>query len=93
MEGLGNQKFAPDASLTREEMATLLSRLLKISPSNKYKNHFKDVDSSKWSYPYIVTMAEENIFEGFDDGTFRPKVKVTRAQMAALLDRIKNMIP
>ena len=93
MEGLGNQKFAPDASLTREEMATLLSRLLKISPSNKYKNHFKDVDSSKWSYPYIVTMAEENIFEGFDDGTFRPKGKVTRAQMAALLDRIKNMIP
>lgn len=93
MEGLGNQRFAPDASLTREEMSTLLSRLLNIAPSNKHKNHFKDVDSSKWSYPYIVAMAEENIFEGFDDGTFRPKDKVTRAQMAALLDRIKDMIP
>ncbi len=93
MEGLGNQRFAPDESLTREEMATLLSRLLKISPSQKGNNPFKDINSSRWSYPYIVTMAKENIFEGFEDGTFRPKEKVTRAQMAALLDRIKDMLP
>ncbi|MDR7855554.1 glycosyl hydrolase family 18 protein [Tissierella sp.] len=93
MEGLGNQRFAPNESLTREEMATLLTRLLKISPSQNLKNPFKDIDYSSWSYPYIVTMAKENIFTGYEDGTFRPKEKVTRAQMAALLDRIKALIP
>lgn len=93
MEGLGNQRFAPDESLTREEMATLLTRLLKISPSRDVKNPFKDIDSSSWSYPYIVSMAKENIFQGYEDETFRPKEKVTRAQMASLLDRIKDILP
>lgn len=93
MEGLGNQRFSPDESLTREEMATLLTRLLKVSPSQNAVNPFKDIDSSSWSYPYIVSMAKENIFKGYEDGTFRPKEKVSRAQMAALLDRVKDIIP
>ena len=92
MNGKGNQKFAPDEFLTREEMATLLSRLLKISPEAKKDNPFSDISSTQWSYPYIVSMAEEKIFEGFEDNTFRPKDKVTRAQMAALLDRIKDKL-
>lgn len=93
MEGYGNQRFAPDESLTREEMATLLTKLLKISPSQNAQNPFKDIDSSHWSYPYIVSMAKENIFQGYEDQTFRPKEKVSRGQMAALLDRIKDIIP
>ena len=92
MNGKGNQKFAPDEFLTREEMATLLSRLLKIAPEAKKDNPFSDISSTQWSYPYIVSMAEEKIFEGFEDNTFRPKDKVTRAQMAALLDRIKDKL-
>lgn len=94
MNGKGNQSFAPDEFLTREEMATLLSRLLSIAPSNNNKNNpFKDINPNRWSYPYIVSMAEKKIFEGFEDRTFRPTEKVTRAQMAALLDRIKGMLP
>ena len=93
MKGVGNQRFTPDESLTREEMATLLTRLLKISPSENVNNPFNDINSSSWSYPYIVSMAKENIFQGYEDGTFRPKEKVTRAEMAALLDRIKHIIP
>jgi hypothetical protein len=73
-------------------MATLLSRLLKIAPEAKKDNPFSDISSTQWSYPYIVSMAEEKIFEGFEDNTFRPKDKVTRAQMAALLDRIKDKL-
>ncbi len=93
MNGKGEQKFAPDEFLTREEMATLLSRLLEIEPTEgKMINPFKDISPSQWSYPFVVTMAKENIFEGYEDNTFRPKEKVTRAQMAALLDRIKDMI-
>lgn len=92
MVGIGNNRFAPDESLTREEMATLLTRILKIYPSQTVQNPFNDVDSSSWSYPYIVTMARENIFKGYEDGSFRPKEKVTRAQMAALLDRIKDIL-
>lgn len=93
MKGMGNHRFAPDEPLTREEMAVLLTRLLKISPSPRIQSPFKDLDPSSWSYPYIVSMVKENIFQGYEDETFRPKEKVTRAQMAALLDRIKDILP
>lgn len=93
MTGRGNQRFAPDEFLTREEMAVLLTRLLKLSPSNGANSSFKDVDPSGWSSPYISTVAENGIFKGYEDSTFRPKTMISREQMAALLDRIKNMIP
>lgn len=93
MNGKGNQSFAPDEFMTREEMATLLSRLLKISPSNNKNTIFRDIEPNRWSYPFIVAMTERKIFEGFEDKTFRPTEKVTRAQMAALLERIKDIIP
>lgn len=93
MTGRGNQRFAPNEFLTREEMAVLLTRLLKLSPSNGINNLFRDVDPSGWSSPYISTVAENGIFKGYEDSTFRPKTMISREQMAALLDRIKNMIP
>jgi hypothetical protein len=92
MNGQGNERFAPDDFLTREEMATLLSRLLQIPPSEG-NVPFKDIDQTRWSYPFIAAMAEEDIFEGYEDNTFRPKDNVTREQMAALLDRIKDKLP
>lgn len=93
MNGKGNQSFAPDEFMTREEMSTLLARLLKISPSNNKNTIFRDIEPNRWSYPFIVAMTERKIFEGFEDKTFRPTEKVTRAQMAALLERIKDIIP
>ncbi len=93
MMGPGNQRFLPDDSLTREETATLLARLLNLSPPPMMKNPFRDVDSSSWSYPHIISTTKENIFKGYEDGSFRPKEKITRAQMAALLDRIKDRLP
>ncbi|NLY45677.1 MAG: glycoside hydrolase [Tissierella sp.] len=93
MNGKGNHQFAPDEYLTREEMALLLSRLLKISPSKETTHSFKDVPSSRWSSPYIIAVAEKGIFKGYNDATFRPNDTVTRAEMATLLDRIKDIIP
>lgn len=93
MKGKGGLIFGPDDFITREEMATLLSRLLKISPSLNGYNQFRDVNPNSWSYPYILSVSENDIFEGFEDNTFRPKESITRAQMAALLTRIENMIP
>lgn len=89
MVGHGNQIFAPDDSMTREEMAVLLSRVMDISPTNRTKSPFKDINPERWSYPYVVAMSDAKIFEGFEDGTFRPQDNITRAQMVVLLDKIK----
>lgn len=93
MQGYRNQTFAPDTGITREEMAVLLSRILDISPNHNIKNPYKDIKEDRWSYPYVMTISQAEIFEGFEDRTFRPQEKITRAQMAVLLDKIQYKLP
>ncbi|SCG83240.1 putative glycosylase ykvQ [Proteiniborus sp. DW1] len=90
--GVGNKKFAPDEPVTREQMATLLSRITNYGTDIKeYKNPFIDVKPS-WSYDSIMQMNYAGVFVGFEDKTFRPRVKMTRAEMAAVLNRVKDSI-
>lgn len=48
---------------------------------------FTDIDPSFWAYPFIQTLAANNLLAGFPDGTYRPEQLVTRAQFAAMLQK------
>lgn len=48
---------------------------------------FVDVDEKDVHGPAILRMAAEGVITGYDDGTFRPTLSVTRAQLATLLVR------
>lgn len=89
ISGKGNNKFYPEEELCREEIAQILFNLLqnKLYNSNK-NNNYIDITKSNWAYNAITLMSNNNIFNGFADNTFRPKDKVTRGQMASLLNRI-----
>jgi lactocepin len=51
-------------------------------------NTFKDVNAyHEWVYEYIQTLAANNIIEGYPDGTFRSKDKVTRVEFTVLVAR------
>ncbi|MBV6714731.1 S-layer homology domain-containing protein [Paenibacillus chitinolyticus] len=45
---------------------------------------------SGWAKPYISAATVLGIVDGFEDGTFRPKGEVTRAQMATFLSRAER---
>ena len=51
---------------------------------------FKDVSIEHWAYKAIEEAAEKGYMQGYPDGTFRPEEPVTRAEMAAVLSRIKK---
>ncbi|WP_309122695.1 S-layer homology domain-containing protein [Paenibacillus sp.] len=42
---------------------------------------------------YVAVALEKGLATGYDDDTFRPKRKVSRAEFAALLDRAGNIVP
>ena len=52
---------------------------------------FGDVIAGSVHGPGIDWMAREGISIGFEDGTFRPRISVTRAQMASFLDRTLDL--
>ena len=46
---------------------------------------FSDVKADAWYYDAVMELADEGILKGYQDGTFRPDRKITRAEFAAVL--------
>ncbi|MGG1553687.1 S-layer homology domain-containing protein [Paenibacillus ferrarius] len=92
MQGISDNVFAPDQTITREEMSMLLTRALKLSsPGIAAASKFKDVPAGSWSTEAIAAMSSKGLVDGFADGTFRPGAPLTRAEMAALLSRAQAL--
>ncbi|SEO74538.1 S-layer homology domain-containing protein [Paenibacillus sp. OV219] len=76
--------FKPAQAITRNEMAIMIARALKLDPNEKALD-FKDKTSIK-SHPELVgAIVEAKIITGFPDQTFRPAGTLTRAQSAIAL--------
>ncbi|MFZ5965954.1 MAG: glycosyl hydrolase family 18 protein [Bacillota bacterium] len=86
--GKGNNRFAPDEPITREQMAALLNNILRLELiESSQQNPFADISSQDWSYQSILVMNQHDIFKGFDNAMFYPRNNVTRAQMAVLMSK------
>jgi hypothetical protein len=81
--GCTSTRYCPDALVTREQVASLLQRALRL-PSRPAS--FRDVPAGSTHAGAVGALAERGIIRG-RDGRFDPKAPVTRAQMASFLDR------
>ena len=94
VSGVGEGNFAPDKALTREEMAVIMSKFLKLSnkkPTVKLSTNFKDQGSiSPWAKEAVTEMAKLGVVKGMGEGNFSPKTEFTRAQVAQVLYSIEN---
>ena len=77
-------RFCPRSSITREQMASFLSRALDLPGATR--DYFTDDESSQHEGS-INRIAEADITGGCAAGRFCPRSKVTRGQMAAFLHR------
>lgn len=84
--GINDNQFAPDDTMTRGMLVTGLGRLSGID-IEKYKGNkaFFDVDLNEWYAPYVAWAAENRIVEGIGDNRFAPNAPVTREQMALII--------
>lgn len=88
VEGHSEHHFGPDDTATREQMATMLVRALKLEQTQVSLDFADTADISSWALPYVSTAVKEGIFQGYTDNTFRPKRNATRAETATVLYRI-----
>ena len=80
----------PENNITREEVATILYRLLKADAREAIyttDNNFPDVSADRWSNHCISTMANGAYVLGYEDGTFGPAKSITRAEFATMVVR------
>jgi len=77
----------PYGTITRGEVATIFFRLLTDKARDKYwsqTNGYSDCGPDLWCNNAISTLTNMGIIDGFQDGTFRPYGKITRAQFAKM---------
>ncbi|QGQ97890.1 S-layer homology domain-containing protein [Paenibacillus psychroresistens] len=87
----------PEKAASRLWATTLLVKALKLDAEAKAKINtkltFKDAkEIPAGSVGYVAVALEKGLITGFEDNTFRPDTSVTRAQLAALLDRTNDQI-
>ena len=81
---------APEANITRAEVATIFFRMLTDKSRIeiwKATNGFSDVKADQWFNNAVSTLAGAKILDGYGDGSFKPNAPITRAEFATIATR------
>ncbi|MDG0795119.1 S-layer homology domain-containing protein [Cohnella ginsengisoli] len=84
INGIGNDLFNPDQSITRAEFAAIMVRGLGLK-STGGDTSFSDVKTTDWFSGAIQTLYQYKLMDGFEDGTFRPTDNITREQAMKMI--------
>ena len=90
MTGTSATTFAPNGTMNRAMIVTVLYRLEK-SPAVTGASKFTDVPAGQWYSDAVAWAAANKIVNGYDETTFSPMNAVTREQMAAILFRYEQV--
>ncbi|MCI9655083.1 MAG: hypothetical protein HFF45_03560 [Lawsonibacter sp.] len=95
LSGYSDTVFAPDEKITRQEVATLLCKLVnKLEdtriPTTSSVSYYSDASQiASWAVPYVAFAHSHNIMLG-SDGRFNPSGFTTREQALAIMARLAN---
>ena len=85
--GVGEDKIAPKAALTRAQLAAILSRAMKTGAGDvSVLDNFTDADKNAWYAGAMAKAVELNILYGDGDSIY-PDRPVTRQELFAILVR------
>lgn len=86
--------FGPANKTTREDMAVMIYRVLKlmnINVSGTAINFSDSASISSYAKEAVSALTSAGIINGMGDGTFAPKAYVTRAQIAKVAYELLNL--
>jgi hypothetical protein len=82
--GTGDERFSPNANLTRGEFLVLLMRAYDIKPDMTPGDNFTDAGDT-WYTGYLAAAKRLGIAAGIGGNLFAPEQTITRQEMLALL--------
>jgi len=88
LSGYPDGTLRPDAPVSRAEVAVVLDRLLGTAiAGSTYDVSFRDVTSDNWAYTSIIRLGGAGLVRGVEPELYGPDRKVTRAEIATMVDR------
>ena len=82
--GVGNNMFAPNMVITREEFAGFIVSTFGFTWSGE-KTVFSDVEEGSWYQQFVGALYEAGIINGIGNGKFGTGAFITRQDMATIL--------
>ena len=90
IKGYEDGSFKPNDPISRAEFAAIAAR---FDPNgDKTPATFADV-TSHWAKDEISIAANHGWIKGYEDGSFKPGQKITRAETMTLVNRVLNRLP
>ncbi|MCL2164226.1 MAG: S-layer homology domain-containing protein [Oscillospiraceae bacterium] len=94
VSGYGNDVFAPDDNITREQLATILYNFsiwkgidVSVGENTNILSFEDAFDISEWAIPAMQWACGAGIISGKTDGYLDPAGEATRAEVAAIIHR------
>jgi len=89
--GYPDGTFKPNRTVTRAEFVVMLMNALKPKTAGAELN-FTDADKiGEWAREAVAQAVQEGIIKGYGDGSFRPNVEITRAEMMAMISNVLKL--
>lgn len=92
IDGVGDNKFAPDQVINRQEMAKMIIAYTKFAKAylSDVNNEVTFTDQGKisdWAKSYVKEAQVKGLIAGYEDGSFRPQGNASRAEVATIFAR------
>ncbi len=88
LNGIGDNLYNPEATITRQDMMTIISRGMNLSGSADL-SAFSDADAvADYAAEHVSAMVASGLIQGNADGTINPLGNTTRAEAAVIMERI-----
>ncbi|MBD3363398.1 hypothetical protein GF362_06800 [Candidatus Dojkabacteria bacterium] len=95
-KGFGDGEYKAEESVSRGALMKLAVLGVDVNkeqsfftePTGSISDYFPDVSADHAFVEYILTGVENNIISGYQDGTFKPELPMTRAQIAKVITNL-----
>lgn len=88
LNGMTEDHYDPNRQITRAQFAAICARFAYTLTGLGGQTSFTDVPASHWAHDEIETAVSYGWINGYDDGSFNPGAPITRAQAAAIVNRM-----
>lgn len=91
---LGDEgKAMPNSTITRQEAVVMIARAFKMTTDEEATVAYDDMaDIASYAVPSVAVMTELGYITDSDDGNFRPREAITRAEVLTILSNMVELV-
>lgn len=96
ISGVSAEEFCPNVSILRQDAAVIADKTLlqaAFRMTEPVETSFTDSgEISEYAKYSVKLLVSNNVISGFEDGSFRPKEKLTRAEAAVIVAKLLELV-